>query len=122
MHGSQQAMRRLPDVLRRLAAHPGPAQPAPQAASQARRLLQTHGAISCTTIPSRIWYVTDGGHRHMVATFEYYGEVADFTCSCGSETVCAHLLAVFAMHDKDLAAPAAHPGRHARETAIRPAR
>jgi hypothetical protein len=114
-------MRRLPEVLRRLAAHPGPSQPPPNAADQARRLLQTHGAISYTTIPSRIWYVTDGGHRHMVATFEYYGQVADFTCSCGSQTVCAHLLAVFALHDKDLAAPASNPGRHCREAAHPPA-
>jgi hypothetical protein len=94
----------LASALEAIGRRSGSTPPSPEAVHRAEQLLQVRPqtAMGVRGGAAEIHYVTDGDRQHMVAVYEERGMVGYAECSCGSESVCAHLLAVLAMCGKPL--------------------
>jgi SWIM zinc finger len=75
------------------------------AVDAARRILENsgnRGSMGRQVSPAEIHYVNDDGRRYFVAVYVFGEVIGGAECSCGSVSVCAHLLAVLAKHDHPL--------------------
>jgi hypothetical protein len=96
---------RLEAVVDAIGKRKGATLPTQQAYEDAQRIIANsgnRGSIGVRTGVAAIFYVTDGGKRHMVAVYEDRDTISAAECGCGSGDTCAHLLAVLATHHKPL--------------------
>lgn len=96
---------RLEAVVDAIGKRNGATLPTQEAYEDAQRIIANsgnRGSISVCVHPASTYRVTDNGQQFMVAVYDSHDIILNAECSCGSESTCAHLLAVLAQHDKQL--------------------